>query len=64
MPGKIVVFPSRCEMREAYRATGGDVPGNLRSIWTPMDQVLPSCVGIGTILLLVWIAVRAVEYVL
>lgn len=54
MPGKIVVFPTRFEMREAYRATGGKIPANLRTIWTPMDQVLPSVVGIGTVLLLIW----------
>lgn len=64
MSAEIVVFPSRFEMREAYRATGGKVPPNLRTIWTPMDQVLPSVVGIGTVLLLVWGAFKVAEYVL
>lgn len=64
MSAKSVVFPSNFEMREAYRATGGALPSNLRTIWTPMDQVLPSVVGIGTVLMLVWGVLKVAEYVL
>lgn len=64
MSGKSVIFPSNFEMREAYRATGGKVPSNLRTIWTPMAQAVVSGLAFAVVAFWAFAAWAAVEWVL
>ena len=61
MSAEIIAFPTRFEMREAYRATGGDVPANLRTYWT---QALVSGLAFGVVLFWAVAAWAAVEWAL